>query len=453
MGRSFLRAAGIPLLVAVALTAPAVARDDRAADPNAATGTSPDEVAALRAEIEQLRAQVRLLQDQMKVLLAGGGATAGAQAAPSAPAPSAPAVPTRSQGLLNPAISAVFQTIGNTSLKRADDRNGFDLSEAEVAFQSAIDPYAKMDLFLTFPVDGGPEVEEGYVSTLSLPGSLALKAGRFKSAFGKWNTLHNHAFFTIERPLALETVLGGESLTDDGLSMSVLIPNPWGLYLEAITEVGTPRVGPSFNSDRHDLSYLEHVSAFFNTTSSSTLELGLSTAFGRTGPSSSLRDAVSDPNLGATLVPADHRASNVSGVDVTYKWKPPQMNVYRSFLWQTEWLRSRRRTETVGAGPSLDTGVVLAGGGYTYVEGQLTKRWRVGGRYDWTEMPDDASARQSGGALVVRFVPSEFQELRFEADRVHRNGDAAARLNGDTSDTRLLFEWIPIIGAHGAHKY
>ncbi|HZE88894.1 MAG TPA: hypothetical protein VE404_05060, partial [Verrucomicrobiae bacterium] len=308
-------------------------------------------------------------------------------------------------------------------------------------------------LFLTFPSDGAPEVEEGYLSTLSVPGSLTLKAGRFKSAFGKWNTLHNHAFFTVERPVALETLLGSESLTNDGLSLSVLIPNPWGLYLEAVTEVGTPRGGPSFNSDRRDLAYLEHVSAFFNMSPSSTVEVGLSAAFGRSGPSEALKDALSDPNIGATLVPSDHLESDVAGADVTYKWKPPQMNVYRSFLWQTEWLRSRRRSESIVAGPALSSGAVTASGGYTYVEGQFTKRWRLGGRYDRTDLPDDASARESGGALVVRFVPSEFQELRFEAERLHRNGAAAARFGGDADDTRLLFEWIPVIGAHGAHKF
>jgi hypothetical protein len=445
--------AGTALITILACAVPAIAREESEAAANQEAQTaagSSDSIEALRREIEKLRQEITLLQAQVDALRASGETS---PPPPVSPPPQAPAGPARSQSLLNPAISGVLQSIGNTSLTRADQRNGFSLSEAEIAFQSAIDPYAKMDLFLTFPADGSAEVEEGYVTTLALPGSLALKGGRFKNAFGKWNTLHDHAFFTVDRPVALVNFLGDESLTDDGLSLSVLIPNPWAAYIESISEVGTPREGPSLNSARRDLSYLEHVSGVFTTSANSTIEIGLSAVRGRTGPTDPLLSAAADPNLGVTLAPGDHLVSEVDGVDLTYKWKPLQMNLYKSFLWQTEWLRSRRHVETISPALTLAPGVTSSSGGYTYVEGQFTKRWKFGGRFDFSELPDDASARESGGALVARFIPSEFQELRFQAERIHRNDLAAARFNGDRDDTRLLFEWIPVIGAHGAHKY
>jgi len=439
------------LVATMSLPIATAAADENAQEATPAAATSADDAAALRREIEALKKQIQVLQDQMKLLLSQGAAPAGAGAPPLAPAPPAPVA--KSQSVLNPAISAVFQSIGNTSLKRSDQANGFDLSEAEVAMQSVVDPYIKVDLFLSFPAGDSPEVEEGFLSTTALPGSLTLKAGRFKSAFGKWNTFHTHAFFSVDRPAVLTQFFGEESLTDDGLSLSALIPNPWGLYIESISEVGTPREGESFNSSRRSLNYLEHLSGFFSPTANSSIEVGLSATVGRTGPDAELIEALSDPNLAAPPTPADHLDSAVGGLDVTYKWKPLQMNTYRSFLWQTEWLASRRHVEELQASGSLRPDVVSAHGGYTYVEGQFAKRWRVGARYDLTEMPFDSTARIRGASLVVRFIPSEFQELRFQAESIRRNDPAAALFNGENDDTRLFFEWIPVIGAHGAHKY
>lgn len=428
-----------------------------------------DDLAALRREIEQLKEQIGILKEQVQTLIGAAAAPqqapattatpgTGEPAAPEAPAqagapPAVAAAPARTPSLLNPAISGVFQTIGSTSFDGADDENGFDLSEAEVAFQAAVDPYARMDLYLAFPVDETPEVEEGYVSSLSLPHSLMVKGGRFKSTFGKWNTLHTHAFFTVDRPLALEQHFGDESFTNDGLGLSVLISNPWGVYLESVTEVGTAREGPAFNSAERDITYLEHLSGVFDLSPNATLEVGLSAAFGRTGPTESLLEILDDPNFPVALEPSQNLDSTVTGVDVTFKRKPLQRNTYRAFLWQTEFLKSHRHVETVGPFLTLEEDSVTSTGGYTYLEGQFTKRWRFGGRYDWTELPEDSGAMLRSGSAVVRFVPSEFQEIRFQISQIHRNGTAADLLHEDDDDTRLFFEWIPVIGAHGAHKY
>ena len=410
---------------------------------------SAEEVQALRDEVRALEAQVRSLRDQLAALAAQPLATA-----PAAPPPGpAPAAPTRSQNLMNPAISAVFQAIGNTSLRREDEANGFDLSEAEIAFQSVVDPYAKVDLFVSFPSGDTPEVEEASVSTLSLPASLQLKGGRFKNAFGKWNTLHTHAFFTVDRPDALVNFFGEESFTTDGLSLSVLIPNPWDLYLESTTEAGTALGGTSFNDAHHDWTGLQRLSAFFNTTSNSTVEVGLSGAWGKAGPSETTIREIEEAGLSGSLQPADVLDSAVAGLDVTWKWKPLHQNTYRSFVWQTEMLRSRRDVELLVPGPALEQETISSLGGYSYLEWQFAKRWRGGLRYDWSGFPDSETDGEQSAVAVVRFHPSEFQELRFQIKQTRRNESAALRLGADEEDTRIYFEWIPVIGAHGAHKY
>ncbi len=430
----------------------------QSAAPPAPSPDPPGEMNALRKEIQDLKDQVRALQEKVAALATAAPPTVATPppepAPPSVPLPAAAAsAPARSQNLLNPAISAVFQAIGSSSLKRKDDLNGFDLSEAEVALQSVVDPYAKVDMFFSFPSDASPDVEEGYVTTLALPGSMQLKGGRFKEAFGKWNTLHTHAFPTVDRPDALVNFFGEESLTNDGMSLSVLIPNPKNLYIDSITEVGTAREGTAFNSQARSLTWVEHLSAFFTPSPSGNLELGLTAAFGRTGPSGALTQAIDACGSCGPLTPRSSLASRVQGLDVTYKWRPPRMNVYRSLLWQTEVLRSHRDLEVLTPALTLDSSSVSSLGGYTYLEWQWTKRWRAGARYDLSGFPDSRRARLWAASAVLKFQASEFQEIRFQIKHTQRNDEAASRFNGEADDNRVFFEWIPVIGAHGAHKF
>ena len=121
-------------------------------------------------------------------------------------------------------------------------------------------------------------------------------------------------------------------------------------------------------------------------------------------------------------------------------------------MWQTEVLRSRRDVQTL-AGGTLASESIASLGGYTYVEAQWRKRFKYGVRFDLTGAPDSADARLWAVAGVVRWIPSEFQEIRFQVRHTRLNAEAAALLDVDQDDTRVFFEWIPIIGVHGAHKY
>lgn len=452
-------AAGVALLLLVGASP---AADDPGPNPTEAGTEGSDDLDALRREVRELRELVLLLKRQVEVLQASGGG-AQAQAPPAGPAPVAQRQPTPlppSQGpvptrrsLMNPAISAVFLGIGRTSLHGRSDENGFDLSEAEIAFESVVDPYARVDLYLAFPDAESPEVEEGAVTTLALPASLQLKGGRFKSAFGKWNRLHSHAFPTVDQPEVLERFFGDESFTSDGLSLSVLVPNPWDLYIESSTEVGTAREGVSFNSAGRALTYLQRLTFFFTPGTSNTIETGASAAWGFSGPTDALLEALSDPAVPASVSPDERLPSTVQGLDLTWKWRPPSRNTYHSFLWQTELVRSRREVEELTPAFTLDTGTVTSLGGYSYLEGQFVRRWSTGLRMDLSSLPYDERAGIWSASAVVKFQPSEFQELRFQIRRSWLDARAAEILEEDREDTQILFQWIPVIGAHGAHKY
>src|SRR5260221_9995407 len=107
---------GAAAITILASAVPALSRQESGTTPKqesqVAAGSS-EEIEALRREIEKLKEMIRILQSQVEALGAGGGASP--PPAPPSPPPQAPVAPTRSQSLLNPAISGVLQTIGNTS--------------------------------------------------------------------------------------------------------------------------------------------------------------------------------------------------------------------------------------------------------------------------------------------------------------------------------------------------
>src|SRR5262249_50611688 len=119
--------------------------------------------------------------------------------------------------LLNPALSFIldgafgyyglhaddFASLGLPIARDdpSDTREGFTVQEIEVAAQAALDPYFEGAIFLTIPNLDGIEVEEGYLVTTSLPADLQIKAGTFRSQFGRNNTQHLHVQNFTRRPL------------------------------------------------------------------------------------------------------------------------------------------------------------------------------------------------------------------------------------------------------------
>jgi len=433
-----------------------------------AEGAQTDPIQEMRKEIDDLRAQIRALRDEIAALKTAAGSPGSAASLPDSfepsppepapaptpsPAPSATSSGARPSNLFNPAISAVFQGIGRSSVNANRDEDGFSLSEVEIGLQAVVDPYARVDLFLTYTAEGEAAVEEGVVTSTSMPGGLQLKGGRYKSAFGKWNTFHAHQYFTVDRPDVFNAFFGEESLTADGVSLSWLLPGTGSVWVESVTEIGSTPNDVFFNARRRDYLALQHIRSVFNLTDNATLGVGLSAAAGKAGPSQELQQSIDDAGLSSTVVPSGRLASNVFGADFTWKWKPVQFNVYRSATWQTEILAGRREVESLDPAGFLDKNLVRSLGGYTYGEYQFAKRWRAGLRYDFTEMPDDADARQRAVAAVLRLQPTEFMEFRIQFKHTSRNELAAALYDDRRTDNEVYVEWIPVIGAHAAHKY
>ena len=326
---------------------------------------------------------------------------------------------TRSGISSNPDIGVVADFQG--SYISAGKKN-FDtyLNETEMSFQSVVDPYIRADFFVSFGRDAithkyGVTVEEGYLTTLSLPAKLQLKAGKFREAIGKINPTHPHALPFIDLPNAYVNYFG-EGLNDEGVSLSWLTPAKF--YQEFVFQAtsGAEESPTFFRGDNNRFIYLGHLKNFFTLSDNATLELGLT---GITGPNDSSHN------------------TNIAAADLTYKWKPVQMNTYKSFVWQSEIFYSNAKYTASKMANSF--------GLYSFMEYQIAKRWFLTGRYDYAQKPYNKSIVEQAGSLSAGWLATEFQKIEFEGKFTH--------VNVQPDYNQFWIRWIFVIGAHGAHQY
>lgn len=102
--------------------------------------------------------------------------------------------------------------------------NGFSLQEAELQFFSDVDVYARVAVLLSLHEENGDwhlEPEEAFAESISLP-FVTVKAGKFKTSLGKYNTYHTHALPFVDQNLVNQVILGDEGLNNVGLSAAVI---------------------------------------------------------------------------------------------------------------------------------------------------------------------------------------------------------------------------------------
>lgn len=335
--------------------------------------------------------------------------------------PAAPTAQPRSAISSNPEIGVVgdfraaYMSRGNRNIDAY-------LNETEVSLQSVVDPYIRADFFVSMSRDPvtheyGIEVEEGYLTSLSLPAGLQLKVGKFKEAVGRINPVHAHGLPFVDMPNAYVNYFGEEGLNDEGASLSWLVPNS-KFYQEVILETtaGMTEAPVFARSEGNRLLYLGHFKNFFTLNDNSTLELGLT--------------GISGPNGFGSI-------TNIAAADLTYKWKPVQLNTYRSFAWQSEFYYGHIRNSLQPTNTSF--------GMYSFIQNQISKLWFLTGRFDYAQKPLDKSNVEKAFSLTAGWNATEFQKIELEAKTTHDN------ILGRYQQAWL--RWIFIIGAHGAHKY
>ncbi|MGZ3692153.1 MAG: hypothetical protein ACXVAX_11665 [Pseudobdellovibrio sp.] len=317
------------------------------------------------------------------------------------------------------------------------ERNGFNLQEAELQFYSDVDPYTKMSLLLSvhpsYEVNGGKveekwniEPEEGFVES-NVISDVTLKVGKFKAAMGKHNMLHTHAYAFVDAPLSNEALLGDEGLNDVGISAAALLPASWfsELTFQYLRGEGE---NAEFNSPTPDDGVgLVHWKNLFDISDALTMELGGSYAAG----DNSLKGATS-----------------LAGAELTFKWRPTESGRYKSLLWATEYL-SRTQTQ-----PGFKN--EGANGLASWLQYQFAERWAALYRYDnlnventftAADLPNGPVQRNSVGIV---YMPSEFSSYKLEFDQ--RTGGLPSA-TGETTENKIYLQANYTIGAHPAHAY
>lgn len=317
--------------------------------------------------------------------------------------------------VFNPDIAVVGNFVSKMGdANEFDERPSASLAESEIAFQAFVDPYAQAKFFVAVGPEGA-EVEEGFVNFIALPHDFTVKVGKLKANFGKVNLLHTHAKPWIDTPLVLHNFFGGEGLADSGVSVSRIFPNRFNVFVEATGEVYSGNVEGVFESrNRNDLFYLGHLKAYHDLSEQSNLEIGTSFARG--------------------TLPESGGNSELGGLDITYRYKPLERGLYRSFISRTELIANRRA--------GIDD---RAFGFYTSADYQFARRWFAGIRLDRADHADDPSLTDRGASLSLTFWPSEFSQLRAQGRRI--------RYGNGPSVNELLLQVQFSIGAHGAHSF
>jgi hypothetical protein len=380
-----------------------------------------------------------------------------AQAAPTTPSPSSQGGATGpTNARLLPDFSAVGDFVGDLSPTRTTqaDKTRFSIREVELAVQAVVDPYFRGDVFLGLSDLEGVSIEQAFLTTTSLPG-VEIKLGRYLMPFGKQNLTHRHDLHTIEYPYVLQKFLSDDGLKGTGVWLSKVFA-PLGFYQEiqltAVDRFGAPTDGitttEAVNKSLGGLGYSARLRNYVDINEATNFELSFSGITGKR--EQPLQDAVTlDLGNGPTSVNGLLARQTVIGTDLTYRWRPLQQGLYKSFILQAELMRMiNQRNPSIPpelasvayAGPTRDFN-----GAYVFARWQLGQRLFVGSRYDHLQDPEAAGATFNAGSGYLEWFPSEFSKLVAGYER--RNP------SGVKGENRLLVQASFSLGPHKPHPF
>jgi hypothetical protein len=409
----------------------------------------------LRNELEAVKAQLRRVEEQMRqqdelirrlsgerppapVAPAPGPATRPAPPTAGAPAPPAatPDVEELKRMILaeiqpqiaaanktfpsqfNPAIGFIVDTVFSHSRQ---NKSNFEFRSGEIGISASVDPFARAYGIINGTPDG-VDVEEAAIVTTSLPWNLTVKGGRFFAEFGRLSTFHDHDLPFVNRPLVLDSYIGGESQSD-GVEVNWLAPIPHYLSVTAgmYNKIGADndRVDNKISRDVSEFTYLLRAATSFSLTDEHSIDVGLSDAY--------------TPEVRIE----DKKGRNLAGLDLTYRFTPLASASYRGLIWGNEVLLNHESRESFpGSGDFRGRNAL---GMYSYVEARLSRRFYPGFLFEYVQDVDSPSRTTKQYSPYLTLWASEFQRLRLQY--THADGP-------DKSDDRFFLQWTVIIGSH-----
>ena len=408
----------------------------------------------------------------------------------------------------NPAISVILDGVYGNFSGEADDPAGFDgghghghghshgleegfqIREAEVTFEGAVDPY--FDMFVTAAItDSDIELEEAFVQTRALPAGFQVKAGKFLSDVGYINRQHVHDWDFSDQPWMREFIFGDEGLNEKGVQASWVAPTAnYTRFGVEVLEGETGGVANYVGEDRKQAVRLDGDPAsegpdrqrwrdynglddktgprLFTAFANYAPNLGYDHAM-QLGVSGGYADTFQDEDFhsSARLETWDGDAW-FAGVDAVYKYNGQGIHGHRNLTLQAEYfLRNQDLTyrelqfadgnnfeQTDFANIRQKQDGLYAQGIYGFAP-----RWNAGLRLDAVGMtnqafdggdPDDASTsfRYTG---QVSFAATEFSRLRAQVSKTDLHRPAGH--DHAHNNWQLLLQYNMSLGEHGAHAF
>jgi hypothetical protein len=277
--------------------------------------------------------------------------------------------------------------------------------------------------------------------------------------FGKQNTTHRHDLHTIEYPYVIQRFMSDDGLKGTGI-WGARVFSPFGFYQElqvtAVDRLGERPEGlltdEPVNKSLGGLGYSARLRNYVDVSEAANFELSFSALTGK-------RERGLGEDLVALLADSVNAAlvrQTMLGADFTYRWRPLEQGLYRSFILQSEVMHQiNERHPNVPSAASCSTcGVALADfasslrdytGAYVFARYQTGQRSFVGSRYDWIQDPDNGGRTLNAGSVYLEWFPSEFSKLVA--------GYEAVSPSGGTLVNRLLFQASFSLGPHKPHPF
>jgi len=289
---------------------------------------------------------------------------------------------------------------------------GFNLNYAEVAMHSVVDPY--FEAFAMFHLHPDEfEIGEAYVQTTALPYGLRVKAGKFKSNFGRENAKHQHSWHFDAQPIIYKALFGPDSISDAGIQVQYIVPTDDYLMLGLEAMQGTN--DRSFGDTDANNLYVGYVKSSVDVGDDLSILGGLSLAHGTN---------------------TTHHKTDIYGVDLTLR---NQFGSYSSLMWQSEFLQ---RDKDIGSQTTKQAGL------YSEMVYQYNNNYSAGIRYDAITKNSDAN-NLTKYTTMVEFKPFPMSRLRLSYSY-----DKTKELNGERESINEVMLTLNIAaGAHGAHDY
>ncbi len=337
-------------------------------------------------------------------------------------------------------------------------RRGFNFNYAELDIASVVDPY--FNLVGNFLLAGGSfEVHEVYFTTRSFPYNFQIKGGKFLSSIGRINSQHQHVWDFADIPLVYKVFF--EEISEKGIQVTWLAPTPFYLIFGAEILQGENEL--SFG--RKEIRYNEKL--IFEEAPTPNLYTGFIKTSYDIG---NITFLIGFSFLtGKTRKVEDHEGkleafggnTNILGADIYTKYF---IDSYRYISLQGEYFfRNQEGKIYESESESYSPFTKKQSGFYLQTVFGITKRWRIGGRYDLILNGSNAQDHShtnghshtneqkdlSRYSFMIDFIPSDFSRIRLQY-----NHDRSKFVDGERKIlNEIILEFNLAIGAHGAHMF